>query len=510
MTEWSAGGHDAVQLPSLSLFALGIGPWRRHADIAQCLERESMKQILIMLAALVAGCASYVPQPLDPAVLERALGARSLDALELRQFVERSYGHELPSWPPKAWNKSMLTLAALHFHPDLNAARARSQLAQAGVVTAGALPNPTMGVSLQRNAAASAGQSPWTYGLGFDLPIETAGKRSYRSERAQHLALAAQFREDEALWQVRSGVRTRLLNVYPTGALVLRQHDLQAEITHLLERRFATGYVSQPELTQARISLNKITLTLAASQKQRAENMARLAAAVGAPVKAFEMATLSFDGFELVVNVSALPLDAMRREAMRNRPDILASLADYAASQSALQLEVAKQYPDVSIGPGYGWDAGAVKWSLGLSLTLPLFNRNEGPIAQAEAQRKLAASVFLAIQANAIAEVELALAGYDHAVRLLEIADALLRDQNNAERTTTAGFKAGESDKLASLSARYQTVTAELTQISALSQVQLSLGQLEDALRRPLDGNVLPAAAEQTPSPKPFSKREQQ
>lgn len=474
-----------------------------------CAERENMKQLLMLLAALLAGCASYTPKPLDPAVQGSAFGARSLDAPELRQFVERSYGHELSSWPPKAWDRSMLTLAALHFHPDLDTARARSQLAQAGVVTAGARPNPTLGVSLQHNADASADQSPWTYGLGIDLPIETAGKRTYRSERARHLALAARFRENEALWQVISGVRTSLLVAYPTDVLIRRQHGLQAEITHLLERRFAAGYLSQPELTQARITLNQITLTLAANQKQRAENMARLAAAVGVPVKALETAAISFESFEQVVPVSALPSDAMQREAMRSRPDILASLAEYEASQSALQLEVAKQYPDISIGPGYSWDAGAVKWSLGLSLTLPLLNRNEGPIAEAEAHRKEAASVFLATQAKAIAEVELALAGYGHAVRLFDIADALLRDQNKAERAAAASFKAGESDRLAWLSARYETVTAELARFSALSQVQLTLGQLEDALHRPLGGNVLPAAAEQAVTPKPFYNREQ-
>ena len=44
--------------------------------------------------------------------------------------------------------------------------------------------------------------------------------------------------------------------------------------------------------------------------------------------------------------------------ALLGRSDILSALADYAASQAALQLAVAKQYPDVHLTPGYSWNAG--------------------------------------------------------------------------------------------------------------------------------------------------------
>ena len=53
-----------------------------------------------------------------------------------------------------------------------------------------------------------------------------------------------------------------------------------------------------------------------------------------------------------------------------NRADVRGALAEYAASQSALQLEIANQYPDLHLGPGYGWNtgnAGDNKWSLGVS-----------------------------------------------------------------------------------------------------------------------------------------------
>lgn len=453
-----------------------------------------MKAFSMVLLVLLAGCASFTPKPIDPAAQQMAYESRRLDGPEVRQFIERSVGHEIAPWPPKSWDITTLTLAAMHFHPDLENAQAATLLAQARILTAGARPNPTLSATLQNNASTPAGQSPWTYGLGLDIPIETAGKRDYRLDQARHLAQAAKLREADTVWQVRSRLRTSLLAAYPTEAQLVRQRDLQEEIARLLQQRFAAGYASQPDLTQARLTLDQATLALAENRKQRAENLARLASAVGVPMRALDGREIGFDVFEQLVPPAELPSADLQRQALLTRPDVRAALAEYAASQSALQLEVARQYPDISLGPGFSWDQGASTWSLGLSLVLPLLNRNEGPIAEAKAQRQVAAAAFLSTQAKAIAEVDQARAGYGQAVRKFEIADRLLREQQKQERVATAALRAGEADRLTWLSARYETASAELARINALIEAQQSLGLLQDALRRPIGEAALPAA----------------
>src|SRR6202790_2661995 len=102
----------------------------------------------------------------------------------------------------------------------------------------------------------------------------------------------------------------------------------------------------------------------------------------------------------------------MQRDAVVNRLDVRRSLAQYAAAEDDLQLEIAKQYPDVQIGPGYTYEEKNNFFTLGVSTTLPIFNRNQGPIAEAEARRKEAAASFLEKQAQVIAAVERALAVY--------------------------------------------------------------------------------------------------
>ncbi|TXH74449.1 TolC family protein [Thiobacillus sp.] len=466
--------------------------------------------VFFCTVSLLAGCASYTAKPIDPGAQQAALEARRLDSPELRQFFARTQGRELSAWPPKAWDFDSLTLAAFYFHPDLDRAQTQRLAAEAATITAGARPNPTGGVSIQRNMDAPAGESPWTNGFTLGIPFETAGKRDIRIEQARQLAQAARLREADAVWQVRSRVRTSLLASYPTEALMRSQRDLQEQIERMIERRFAAGFASQPDLTQARLTLNRAALALRENQKQQAENRARLAAAVGVPGTALERVEISYDVFDRLPPASSLPSAELRREALLMRPDVLAALADYEAAQSALQLEVAKQYPDISLGPGYTWDAGQVKWSLGLSLVLPLLNRNQGPIAEARARREEAAATFLAVQAKAIAEVDEALAGYGHAVQMFDTADVLLRDQQKTERAVAAAFQAGEADRLSWMSARYETTAAELARINALGQAQQSLGRLEDALRRPLAAGKAPIAVEQIMSSKQHRPGEQE
>lgn len=462
-----------------------------------------MKRILLPFVILLAGCADYVDRPIDPAGQAAALESRRLDSPDIRHFFQRILGHDVDVWPLKTWDLNALTLAAYYYHPDLDRALAQRLTAEAAMLTAGQSPNPVFGGSIQHSENPPGGESPWIDTLGVDIPIETAGKRDDRLDIARHRARAAALREADAVWQVRSHVRDRLLDDYPTDGVIGRQRDLQADIAQILERRFADGYASQPEVTTAWLELNRGALALREIQKRLAENRARLAAAVGIPLPALDGAALSFDSFNQLPPISALPTAETRTRALRNRPDVLAALADYEASQAALRLEIAKQYPDISLGPGYVWNQGQLMWSLALSVALPVLNRNEGPIAEAAASREQAAASFLAVQSQAIAEMDEALAGYAGAIQVLDTADGLLGDQRKKERSVTAAFQLGEADRLSVISSRYETATAELARIDALVSAQRSLGRLEDAIRRPIGSGTLAVTTQQVMSMRP-------
>ncbi len=441
-------------------------------------------------ALLTAGCASFHPRPLSPAQTAAALEDRRLDDPKLKDFIEANLHRQLTSWPPRSWDFSMLALTAFYYHPDLDVARARWQVAEAGKITAGQRPNPSISAApgfISNPGAAN----PWLYGASLDIPIETAGKRGYRLARAGHLAEAAYLDIATAAWQVRSRLRTALLDLYlsrESASLLKRQVAVQEELAQALAARLAQGEIPRPDLTQGQISLDQTLLLLQEAERQAAENRVRLAAALGLPVSALQPVEISF---AFLQQLPPKPLSPeVRRQALLSRPDILAALAGYEASQSALQLEIAKQYPDLHLGPGYHFDDAENKWTFGLSVTLPVLNQNQGPIAETRARRQEAAARFTALQARVIAELDRSLAGYFQTLRKLKTAEALEAAEKTQEQAAERSLRAGESDRLALLSTQLVLNKAALDRLQTFYQAQQALGLLEDAIKSPLGTSV--------------------
>lgn len=460
-----------------------------------------MKAFLYILLALISGCASFQPQPLLPEQTASTFESRTLDDTGLKKFLEKNLHHEISPWPPESWDFTMLMLVTFYYHPDMDVARAKWGVSEAGVITAGGRPNPTLGASLGFITNQVSGVNPWLYGFSLDIPVETAGKRGYRLAQAAHLSTAARLNIAATAWQVRSRLRTSLVNLYAarhSETLLKKQETIQEEIVRLLEKRLATGEVSLPDVTQAHISLDQVRLSLKGAQRQSAETIVQVASSLGLPITAIEGINISFDFMERSpVN---LPSNDIRRQALLNRVDILEALSEYEAAQSALQLEIAKQYPDIRIGPCYNFDDAKDKWTFGLSVTLPIFNRNEGPIAEAEARRKESAAQFVALQARVIGEIDRKSAGYNGALKKLQVADSLLSTQREQMQAMLKMFNYGETDHLAFKEAQMKLSAAELSRLEAFILLQQSLGQLEDAVQRPL--NLLepfPASLEMSP-----------
>ena len=463
-----------------------------------------MRVTSIFCAAALAlgGCASFKPQSISTAASAAAYEARSLDDPELRAFIQRKTQRELTTWPPSQWDLESLTLVAYYYHPDLVVARAMWGVGLAGELCAGMRPNPTINANVQRNTDTPSGTSPWTLGLNLDIPIETAGKRGYRIEQAKHLSEAARVAIGSTAWQVRSRVRAALLDLHvalTTHEILLGQQRLQQTNVTLLEHRLAVGMASTPEVTLARIALTQSTLALNDAARLQSDARTRLAGALGLSSEA--LAKVAIAPYPLT-QYPALPSGEVREQALLNRGDVLGSLAEYAASQSALQLEIAKQFPDVHLGPGYTWDQGARKWNVGLSLVLPVLNQNEGPIAEARARRVQAAASFNATQARAIGEIEVALAAYRASRDRLMAVQALRIEQSSQLRRAEASFAAGDTDRVALVGTRLELSQTALSLADAQAKTQQAWGALEDAMQRPWAApGLLETAIQDNPRP---------
>jgi len=238
----------------------------------------------------------------------------------------------------------------------------------------------------------------------------------------------------------------------------------------------------------ARLLLQKVRLDLSDAQRQQAETHARVAEAIGVPVSALKEVEVAYDLTALPAELDRLTSSEVRRQALQGRADVLAALSDYSASEAALRIEIAKQYPDIHLNTGYEYDQGLQKWGLlGFGVELPLLNHNQGPIAQAEARRKQAAARFEALQAKVIADIDRGLAVYQVAAKNRAGTEALLAMQRKQQESAEQQFKAGAADRLDVLTAQLELATSELAVEDGQTKLCQALGMLEDAVQRPLE-----------------------
>src|SRR5881397_3969748 len=156
-----------------------------------------------------------------------------------------------------------------------------------------------------------------------------------------------------------------------------------------------------------------------------------------APSSALEGAELSFDFADR--SADGLTSAEARRVALQGRSDILSALGDYVAAEAELRLQIAKQYPDVHLSPGYQYDQGDNKWTLGIV-------REQ-----------------------------------------LTTTDALFAAAQQQQQSAEAQLRAGATDPLDRMTVEFELGVAALARLDGRTAMQQSIGALEEALQRPVE-----------------------
>jgi outer membrane protein, heavy metal efflux system len=464
--------------------------WRQLA-----IRSRVLSAFIFLLVCTLCACATYRPAALQPAKTAHQFAKRTLASPELCAYLRTNLGAGLPSCPPKRWKLAALTLAGFFYSPDLAVAEAKLNVARAAIITAGQRPNPSLGLGPAYTASAAPSFAPWAIGaVQVNFPIETAGRRGYRLARAQRLADAAALAVGEAAWRVRSAIRTALLNhlVADWDYDLARAYASTSERTaRLLQERVAAGAAAAPALDLALANLAAARLKAAHAQSRVPETLNALAKALGVPVEALRGMTFEWPELEHPPSEASLTPARIQRLALLNRIDLRRMLAQYAAADEALKLEIARQYPDINLGGGYSWEVNENLFELVPFVALPLMNQNQGPIAEARAKRAQVAAEFVALQESIIAQANDALTSYRGSLSALEQASS---SAAFAERRLAAMRRAaelGDIDALTLATAQLQTIIAQQSRLSALAGAQEAFGALEDAVQQPVEGREL-------------------
>jgi cobalt-zinc-cadmium efflux system outer membrane protein len=221
-----------------------------------------------------------------------------------------------------------------------------------------------------------------------------------------------------------------------------------------------------------------------------------LAATIGVPVAALDSLPLGWDGLDEPRDLDRHLIARWREEALFARADVHSAVVGYSVAEESLRLEVAKQYPQVHIGPAYVWDHGVHRLQFNLSMELPVLNQHQGAIGEAEARREQAGARLEATLAAAYQETDEAMRQWQLA--LARVADARGPVYDAAQHIyveTERGFEAGNNDRTELVAARVARSLAQLQILDAVRTAQEALASVENALRRPLEGPEIDVAA---------------
>ena len=330
------------------------------------------------------------PAPIDPVMSGRQLVQRSLESPEIVAALAKMGLSSAPGW-----NLDSLTIAAWSLRSDIAVAAADINTALAAERVAGLLPNPTLNFDESSFLTNNLGDpTVWVVATALNFTIETAGKREIRVDQARADTETRRWHLAELFWQARAELRRALVaRSIATENVALAQDELMLRQSYLdfVETQIRLGAGVGPDRLTAQTNLLRAQAQLRTARGDLATAEAQIAAATGLASENLPLGQLAQIPIESLSAPTEYDLGSLREMALVNRLTVRHALADYAVTEQALRLAVARQYPDVNLGPGYNFDRGDHAITVAVSAVVPLLHDERDAIAQAVNTRTTAA-----------------------------------------------------------------------------------------------------------------------
>jgi cobalt-zinc-cadmium efflux system outer membrane protein len=270
--------------------------------------------------------------------------------------------------------------------------------AEARILQAGLLPNPEISTEVENFGGTRElkGFDGSENTIQINQLIELGGKRSKRKKLAE-------LDKDLSGWDFeakRLDVFTDITKAFWEVLAAQERLSITRDLVQLSEQfhttvveRVKAGKVAPLEEIQSKVTLTTIRIELEQAKREMETARKRLAATWGSSSPAFEKVIGEFDAVE------PIPQQEQMNKLISRNPDIARWDTELAKNRAAINLKDANAIPDVTLGAGprYFNETNNTAFVMGISVPIPLFNRNQGErlearynLSKAEEQRKTA------------------------------------------------------------------------------------------------------------------------
>ena len=365
---------------------------------------------------------------------------------------------------------------AARANPELAAARREVEALEAGVVQARTRPNPELAAMAEDTRSATR-----TTRLQINQPVELGGKRATRIEAAGQARAVA----EAALRAKRADIRADVTTAF-FDALIAQERlrlaqanaDLARRTTAVTQRRVQAGKVSPIEETRVQVSEAGVRVALHAAERELAAARSRLAGLLGDTAPGFER--LAGD-----LGVPTLPRHADLARRAERSPDLQWARIELERRRALAEVERRRRIPDVTVSVGAQRDneLDLDQAIVGISVPVPLFDRNQGNLEEALRRVDQARDELSAAELRLSVEFAGALGRLTTARNELEALERdILPGAQNAYDAVLKGFELGKFGFLEVLDAQRTLSAARFQALDALREAHRAAASLERLL----------------------------
>ncbi|AMN78763.1 TolC family protein [Pseudomonas azotoformans] len=350
-------------------------------------------------------------------------------------------------------------------NPELAAAQWDIDIAQGGRQQAGLIPNPVASWDVEDTRRDSR-----TTSIKISQALELGGKRGARIDVASRAQDAAAL----TLEQRRNTLRAEVIDNYYGALRAQERLDLAQRSMTVAERglvvangRVTAGKASPVEATRAQVQLSEIRLELDRAQIGLTDAYRRLAASTGSAAPNFQAVATQNPSTPTVPSATQLLARLEQTTELR-----LAELS-IQQNEASVGLEKAQRIPDLDVSIGSQYDASVRERVnlVGVSMPIPLFNRNQGNVLAATRRADQARDLRNATELRLRTETRQALDLWQSAnTEVRAFNQQILPAAQSAVDSATRGFEMGKFSFLDVLDAQRTLIAARTQYLNATAQ----------------------------------------
>ena len=362
---------------------------------------------------------------------------------------------------------------------------ARLEVGVAAAERIGARLRPRPGVTISAENLRLSGETPANrlheYGISVAQPIELGNRKALRMEVAERTVSVSEARLTEVLRrQLFDLKRTYYESVLARVLLDIEQEnrDNFEGLVKFNTVRFEEGYIAEGDLLKVRLERTKFDFAVANAELALRRVKIRLLESIGE--RDFERAARVNISNRLQVPAVDLNLMQLKETAFVNRPEIKVAEAELALAQSSIKLERSRAKGEVT--PYAGFKRVGVDNTLlaGVTVPLPIGNRNQSAIARAEAEQKVSETNLSLVRNRTLAEVEAAYRAYETAREQVRAYEAgLLKQADESREIQLAAYQEGATELITLIEAQKTRTEVRANYYRAIFDYYTSIFQLE-------------------------------